>query len=647
MKLRHNLLALALMSVFAPAALMSCGGGGGGSGNGSGAGAVVSPLGVEFLSAPEVTDIVQRAVQASLDRGQVSTIAVVDRVGNVLAIYRMTGAAANALISSGLNTATPGPGPGLENTPVPAEAAAIAKAVTGAYLSSSGNAFSTRTASQIVQEFFQPGETGQPSGPLYGVQFSQLPCSDLNVWESQHPSIGPKRSPLGLSADPGGFPIYQNGRVVGGIGVIATPAGLAVNGTYSLDRNLQVNEQDFDEEIALAALPASLRAPIDIRANRITANGQSFQYSNSEPAVAGTANLAASGSFVGFAGYKSGVAVTPGATYGSADSGIVPTTNPAFAGLSAYNLTVNGGATRYPVSAGTALTATEVQNVLAEAIKVANRARAQIRRPVGSPVEVTVSVIDTTGAMLGQIRTSDAPIFGTDVSLQKARSALAFSSSTALTDFLNSGNAANDALVNAMNSFFAEQPAVLDGTVAFSARAIGTVHRPYFPDGDTSMPRGPLSTAISEANNNWSPFNLGFQLNIVANQVFGTLTSNARPANDFNPLAATTCADPAVSVANQQRFANGLQIFPGGFPIYKGDALVGAIGVSGDGVDQDDMVGYLGVINGAVAAGTLNLRPFPATLRRADSLSKGGQNLKYIQCPQTPFNDSTATNVCP
>ena len=58
-------------------------------------------------------------------------------------------------------------------------AAAIAKAVTGAYLSSEGNAFSSRTASQIVQEHFNPREEFQPAGPLFGVQFSQLACSDL------------------------------------------------------------------------------------------------------------------------------------------------------------------------------------------------------------------------------------------------------------------------------------------------------------------------------------------------------------------------------------------------------------------------------------------------------------------------------------
>ena len=59
--------------------------------------------------------------------------------------------------------------------------AAISKAVTGAYLSTEGNAFSTRTASQIVQRNFNPGETNQPGGPLFGVQFSQLACSDFNL----------------------------------------------------------------------------------------------------------------------------------------------------------------------------------------------------------------------------------------------------------------------------------------------------------------------------------------------------------------------------------------------------------------------------------------------------------------------------------
>ena len=87
-------------------------------------------------------------------------------------------------------------------------AAPIAKAITGAYLSSGGNAFTTRTASQIIQENYNPLSSGLEGGPLFGVQFSQLPCSDLSVRFATNntdnpgvvdPTIGPKRSPLGFA----------------------------------------------------------------------------------------------------------------------------------------------------------------------------------------------------------------------------------------------------------------------------------------------------------------------------------------------------------------------------------------------------------------------------------------------------------------
>ena len=42
-----------------------------------------------------------------------------------------------------------------------------------------------------------------------------------------------------------------------------------------------------------------------------------------------------------------------------------------------------------------------------------------------------MSVVDTNGEILGVARTPDGPIFGTDVSLQKARTAMFFSSATA------------------------------------------------------------------------------------------------------------------------------------------------------------------------------------------------------------------------
>ena len=35
---------------------------------------------------------------------------------------------------------------------------------------------------------------------------------------------------------------------------------------------------------------------------------------------------------------------------------------------------------------------------------------------------------------------------------------------------------------------------------------------------------------------------------------------------------------------------NGITVFPGGFPLYRNGVLIGAVGVSGDGVDQDDII---------------------------------------------------------
>jgi hypothetical protein len=90
--------------------------------------------------------------------------------------------------------------------------------------------------------------------------------------------------------------------------------------------------------------------------------------------------------------------------------------------------------------------------------------------------------------------------------------------------------------------------------------------------------------------------------------------------------------------------ANGIQIFPGSVPIYRGDTLVGGIGVSGDGIDQDDMISFLGVHNAGLALnGAINNAP-PEI--RADQLKPQGEHLRYIQCPQTPFIDSDEQRVC-
>ena len=144
------------------------------------------------LTPGEVHCIINQALEVAERQGEPElTVAVSDRVGNVLAVYR-TGTAnggdgATVTITSGRGVTG-----GLEGISAPLSAqAAIAKAVTGAYLSSSGNAFSTRTAGFIVQEHFAPRIGNTPGGPLFGVQFSQLPCGDL-VSKGSAMGVGPR-----------------------------------------------------------------------------------------------------------------------------------------------------------------------------------------------------------------------------------------------------------------------------------------------------------------------------------------------------------------------------------------------------------------------------------------------------------------------
>lgn len=641
------------------AALAGCGGGSRGS-----AGAAVDPGGddcdgscagpTSFLTVADVERTIAQAVAEADARGAPATIAVVDRVGNVLGVFRMTGAPTSVAIRSGSGATG-----GLENiTVVPDTVAAIAKAVTGAYLSSEGNAFSTRTASQIVQQHFNPGERLAPGGPLFGVQFSQLPCSDLSGrFAGGAPDAGPKRSPLGLAADPGGFPLYKAGTPVGGVGVIA-------DGVYGVDAIVTDRDQDLDELIALAAT-FGLAAPDDRRGDRITADGKTFRFSDAQfgdletdpPAAPGFGSIdGVAGNLVAVPGYAV-AAIAAGVAFGQPASGIRADALD-FPGLDAFVLVDAANLERYRPVAGSevsgALTAIDVRRVLAEALTIANRARAQIRRPLGSQARVTISVVDSAGTILGIARTRDAPVFGIDVSLQKARTAAFLSSSSAagalnaLPDavYLDGGlnvlrNESPAAYVIALQGFLGAPTALSDGAIAWTARAAGNLARPFFPDGVDGNAAGPLSKPAGE----WSPFSTGLQLDVIYNALIQHVAfvlsaapdvpQNCTGVGGFDGGFAAGAAIPAI--------ANGLQIFAGSVPIYRGAQLVGAVGVSGDGVDQDDMVAFLGVHNAGLALGGFGNAPAPI---RSDTLGPGNGQLRYVSCPQAPFLDAAEQEPC-
>ncbi|VWX58904.1 heme-binding protein [Sphingorhabdus sp. 109] len=615
------------------------------------------------LTVADVQTIIAQAVGEAQARNLPSVIAVVDRVGNVLAVFDMNGSnggSSEITISNRQIGGLAGPADlvGLQGQQVPAAAAAIAKAVTGAYLSSSGNAFSSRTASQIAQEHFPPAPTtvGLESGPLFGVQFSQLPCSDLsqrfNAMGGTGALIGPKRSPLGLAADPGGMPLYKDGVVVGGIGVMG-------DGNYGFDPNILDVDNDDEEAIALAGIQG-FAPPASIAANRISVDGTSLRFSdmvvsdlsplqNNFAAI----NTAAVGQLITVTGYTNGTIIA-GTAYGTEASGIRASKTTEFSNSDAFVLTDGSGANRYPIRGGTdaaavttPLTASEVRAILEEAFLVISRARAQIRQPLDSRMQATVSVVDTRGQILGIVRTPDGPVFGTDVSLQKARTAAFFSGAVAGQELLATPVFAPFANVPAhvqrVRDFLGD-PNALTGTVAFADRSGGNLARPYFPDGEIGRPPGPLSI---EQSSRFSPFAVGLQLDLV----FPNIVQHVGFVRSGGVSADTDqrCTQlPAIAgTGGQNRLSNGMQIFPGSVPIYRGNTLIGGIGVSGDGIDQDDMASFLGLHNAGVRLGTIGNAPKAI---RADNvvvdLGNANVRLRYVNCPFAPFLDTSEQNVC-
>ncbi len=192
------------------------------------------------------------------------------------------------------------------------------------------------------------------------------------------------------------------------------------------------------------------------------------------------------------------------------------------------------------------------------------------------------------------MRTRDAPVFGTDVSLQKARTAAFLSSSAAaaflaaLPDakYLTTSDTAVGVTraivigdyVTALRTFLGDRSALADGAIAYhGSRGSATWRGRSSRTASTAQAPGRSASRRGE----WSPFSTGLQLDLAINAILQhVLFVAGAGVPDVAPGCAGVALANDLSSVGQTiagvRLGNGLQIFPGSVPIYRGSTLVGA-----------------------------------------------------------------------
>lgn len=298
---------------------------------------------------------------------------------------------------------------------------------------------------------------------------------------------------------------------------------------------------------------------------------------------------------------------------------------------------------------GGSITSADVIDIVVRSINEANITRAAIRVNLatgmpGARTKMVIAVADKDGNVLGLYRMPDATVFSIDVAVAKARNTAYYADPTALKpadmvddDLLVSRGQVSPAELNARgiktsNALLPGVPAVPDlfkdirssvlvaapTSIAFTSRTFRFLAEPRYPAGiENTLP--PIFSSLNDHN--------------VAK------TIGVNPKNAENLLGAPIPASMFKSVFgfdafHQQRNfhdlanlenQNGTVFFPGSSPLYKNQILVGGFGISGDGVDQDDVV---------TSAGQYFFQAPPE--RRADTTFYRGVRLPYQKFNRNP-----------
>lgn len=214
------------------------------------------------------------------------------------------------------------------------------------------------------------------------------------------------------------------------------------------------------------------------------------------------------------------------------------------------------------------LTAAQVDQIIQNAIRGANEVRAAVRLPVSSRTRMVFAVSDNDGNILGLFRMQDATVFSIDVAVAKAR---------------NTTYYANAAELDPRD----QVPSIPAGT-AFTNRTFRFLAEPRFPSGVDGDPAGPFSTLNNPFIDPFTGRNTGTPA--ADTEYLDTVLGR----NAFNPTAPGVTANRNFLDPDDLNNQNGVVFFPGSTPLYFNGRLVGGFGVSGDGVDQDDVVTFIG-----------------------------------------------------
>ncbi len=236
----------------------------------------------------------------------------------------------------------------------------------------------------------------------------------------------------------------------------------------------------------------------------------------------------------------------------------------------------------------------------------------------GAAASMVLAVADADGNVLGLYRMHDSTIFSIDVAVAKARNTVYYAGPDLQTVDQVDDN----------DDGVADVPL---GT-AFTNRTFRFLAEPRFPQGVDGSQPGDFS--ILRENVGGVPL---FQTEFLRSR----RPKIAVQAAENNPVLGPAAASAFVTVFGFDSFnpgrnfrdldnianQNGIVFFPGSTPLYDGTTLIGGFGISGDGVDQDDVVTFYG------AQGFL---PSDA-ISSADDIRVRNTRLPYQKFNRNPF----------